>query len=183
MHRFLDNPGVTLGCVTLGTIIVLLTFLRWWKKGSSGGGGKGGEGSGRKWGQLVPFVIALAYGMLIVLSASSVSALGFLVRAGLWGGNGLGHVYLVWGIGGNDQPMSSATPALLTIGGKATLAIWTALQLGAQMWSKKQARLYSTLGVCAGVCLGLSAGIAGVAASPLASFANGAGAWYYGIVS
>jgi len=181
VNRFLDSPGVTLGCVTIGTIIVLLTVLRWWKKSS--GGGKTGEGGGRKWGQLMPFVIALCYGTLIVLSASSVSVLGFLVRAGLWGGNGLGHVYLVWGIGGTDHTMNNGPAALLTDGGKAILAIWTALMIGAQAWSKKQARLYSTLGVIAGVCLGLSAGVAGVAAGPLASFANGTGAWYYGIVS
>lgn len=170
MHIDLANPGVTLGCVTLGTIIVLLTALHWWRKGS------------RKWGQLLPFVVALAYGMLVVLSSTSVSLLGFLVRAGLWGGNGLGHVYLVWGIGGTDQTMTSATPALLTIGGKAVLAIWTAVMIAQQLWSKRTARLHTTLGVVAGIFLGLSAGIAGVAASPLASFANGTGAWYTGIV-
>lgn len=176
MNQLLANPGVTLGCVTVGTITLLLTVLRWWKKSSA----KGEDGGGRKWGQLVPFVVALCYGMLVVLSATSTSLLGFIARAGLWSGNGIGHAYLVWGIGGTDHNITKTQPALLTAGGKAVLAIWTALQVAAQKWSKKQARLYTSLGVVSGFCLGLSAGVAGIAAIPLASAVNAAGAWYAG---
>jgi len=179
VHHLLANPGVTLGCVTLGTITLLLTVLRWWKKSA----GKGGEdGSGRKWAQLIPFVVAFAYGLLIVMSASSLSVLGFIDRLGLYSGQGIGHLYLVWGIGGQDHHFTRGQTDLLTPGGKAILAIWTALQLAAQKWSKKQARLYSTLGVVSGFCLGLSAGVAGVAAVPLASAVNAGGAWYTGWV-
>jgi hypothetical protein len=177
VHINLANPGVTLGCVTLGTITLLLTLLRWWKKSSTG---KGEDGGGRKYSQLVPFVIALAYGMLVVLAATSTSLLGFIARAGLWGGKGIGHAYLVWGIGGTDHTITRSQLALLTPGGKAVLAIWTALQIASQKWSKKQARLYSTLGVISGFCLGLSAGVAGIAAIPLASSVNALGAWYSG---
>lgn len=183
MNRILENPGVTLGCVTAGTITLLLTALHWWKKGSSGKA-KGDEGgSGRRWGQLVPFVIAYCYGMLVVLSASSISVLGILARLGLWGGQGIGHAYLVWGIGGDDHHITRGAVPLLTPGGKAVLAIWTALQIAVQLWSKKRARLYTTLGVASGFLMGLSAGVAGAAAIPLASAVNGAGQWYTGWVS
>jgi hypothetical protein len=178
MSQILANPGVTLGCVTVGTITFLLTVLRWWKKSSSGG--KGEDAGGRRYGQLVPFVIAFCYGMLVVLSASSVSLLGFIARAGLWSGQGIGHAYLVWGIGGTDQHVTRGQLDILTPGGKAVLAIWTALQVASQKWSKKQARLYATLGLVSGFCLGLSAGVAGAAAIPLASAVNAAGAWYGG---
>jgi hypothetical protein len=180
MNHLLADPGVTLGCVTVGTITLLLTVLRWWKKSSSGKGENGG--GGRRWSQLVPFVIAFAYGMLVVLSANSVSVLGFISRAGLWSGQGIGHAYLVWGIGGSDPHVTRGQLDLLTPGGKCILAIWTALQIAAQKWSKKQTRLYATLGAISGFCLGLSAGLAGIAAIPLASAVNASGAWYTGWV-
>lgn len=182
MSRILENPGVTLGIVTCGTITLSVTLLRWWKK--SGGKGKTDDGgSGRRWGQLVPLAIAFCYGMLVVISSTSVSLLGFLSRLGLWGGQAIGHAYLVWGIGGTDAHITRGQPDLLTPGGKAILAIWTALQIAAHLWSKKQARLYGTLGVVSGFCLGMSAGIAGAAAIPLASAVNAAGQWYTGWVS
>lgn len=180
MNHILANPGVTLGCVTVGTITFTVTLLRWWKKSAKAG--TKGEGGGRRWSQLIPFVIALLYGLLIVMSASSVSLLGLIDRLGLYGGQGLGHLYLVYGIGGQDHYITRGNTDLLTPGGKCILAIWTALQIAAQVWSKKQARLYATLGAVSGFCLGLSAGVAGVAAIPLASAVNASGAWYTGWV-
>lgn len=167
----LANPGVTLGCVVVGTIIVVMRLLYWWKKG------------GRDVKALLPFVFALCYGMLAVLSNTSWSVLGFLTRAGLWGGNGLGYAYLVWGIGGDSPSMNRAVPIVLTTGGMAVLAIWTAVIIGVTLWSKRQTRLDNTLGCVAGVLLGLSEGIAGVAVVPLASGVNMFGAWYHGSVS
>lgn len=175
----LANPVVTLGCVTLGAIIIALTIQRWWKKGS-GGKGKGDDAGHRQWTQLLPFFLALCYGMLVVLASPGVSVLGTVSKLGLWGGNVLGYGYLVWGIGGTDTPVTRAHPVLLTPGGYAILGIWTALVIGQHMWSKRLPRLQSTLGTVAGILIGMSAGVAGVAAVPLASGVNILGAWYAG---
>jgi hypothetical protein len=175
----LGNPAVTLGGITFGTIIVVLVALRWWKKG--GGGGKG-QGGGRDWKDLVPFVVALAFGILAVLAAGPISALGLITRLSLWGGDGIGYAYLVWGIGGNSPNVARATSIVLTDGGYAVFAIWTAVMIGAFLWSKKLPKLQTGMGIFAGILLGLSQGIAGLAAVPLASAVNAGGSWYAGLV-
>lgn len=176
----LGSPAITLGGVTLGTIIVVLTLQRWWKKGGSSGGKGGDGGSSRDVKALLPFVFALCYGMLAVLASPGLSVLGFLSQLGLWGGNGLGYAYLVWGVGGRSSDVTRAQPMILTDGGYAVYAIWTAVVVGQHLWSKRLPRLQTTLGTIAGLFLGLSAGIAGIAAVPLGSAVNWLGAWYTG---
>jgi hypothetical protein len=181
MNLNLANPTVTLGCVTLGTVIIALTLQRWWHK--SGGGKKGdGGGGGRKWTSLVPFALALCYGILVVLASASTSALGGLGKLGLWGGNNLGYAYLVWGIGGDSPTVARANPVILTPGGYCILALWTALVIGHHLWSKRMPRLYNVAGTTGGILIGTSAGVAGVAAIPLASAVNFLGSWYGGLV-
>ncbi|MQY13761.1 hypothetical protein SRB5_39130 [Streptomyces sp. RB5] len=175
MSLNLGHPAVTLGGVTLGTIIVALTVQRWWKKG----GGKGGTPS---WKELLPFVFALCYGMLAVLASPGVSFMGVVSRAGLWGGNQLGYGYLVWGLGGTSPGVTRASAVVLTPGGYAVYGIWTALLVGQHLWSKRMPRLQTAFGAVAGILLGLSAGIAGIAAVPLASAVNALGSWYAGVV-
>lgn len=175
----LGTPAVSLGGITLGTIIVVLVVLRWHKKS---GGGKKGDDGGRDWKQLIPFFVALAFGILAVLAAGPISALGLITRLSLWGGDGIGYAYLVWGIGGNSPNVTRATAVVLTDGGYMIFAIWTAVMIGLHLWSKKMPRLQSALGILAGVLLGLSQGIAGMAAVPLASAVNMAGGWYAGVV-
>lgn len=179
----LGSPAVSLGGITLGTIIVVLVVQRWWKKGSGGGGKKGGDGgSNRDWKQLIPFVTALAYGILAVLAAGPLSLLGLITRLGLWGGDSIGTLYLIYGVGGTSPSVTRAVPVVLTAGGYAVYAIWTAVVIGQHLWAKKMPRLQNALGIFAGVLLGLSQGIAGTAAVPLASAVNVAGAWYTGVV-
>lgn len=177
----LGSTSVALGGVTLGTIIVVLVIQRWWKKGG-GGGRKGDGGSSRDWKQLLPFTFSLCFGMLAVLAAGPISALGLITRLGLWAGDGIGTLYLVYGVGGTSPGVTRATPVTLTPGGYAMYAIWTAVILGQHLWSKKLPRLQSGLGVAAGILLGLSRGVAGTAAVPLASLVNLAGGWYAGVV-
>lgn len=177
----LGTTAVSLGGITLGTIIVTLVVQRWWKKGS-GGGKKGDDGGSRDWKQLVPFTVALAYGILAVLAAGPISALGLITRAGLWGGDGIGTLYLVYGVGGSSPDVTRAAPVVLTAGGYAVFGIWTAVLVGQHLWSKRLPRLQSLAGILAGILLGLSSGVAGTAAVPLASAVNVAGAWYAGIV-
>lgn len=181
----LGNNAVSLGGITLGTIIVVLVVQRWWKKGGGGGGGKkkGGDGgSNRDWKDLVPFAVALSFGILAVLAAGPISALGLVTRLGLWSGDGIGHAYLVWGIGGSSPNVTRAAPVVLTPGGYAVFAIWAAAHVGQWAWSRRLPRLQSAFGTLAGVLLGLSQGIAGTAAVPLASLVNLAGSWYSGMV-
>jgi hypothetical protein len=172
----LGNPAVNLGCVTVGTGIIALTLQRWWHKSA---GKKGDDGSGgRRLTTLLPFVLALCYGILAVLASPSISVLGTVTKLGLWGGNGLGYAYLVWGIGGTSPTVARATPVVLTPGGYCILGVWTALVIGHHLWSKRMPRLYSLLGITSGVLVGTAAGVAGIAAVPLASAVNLAGSWY-----
>ncbi|MEE1735955.1 hypothetical protein PUR49_05425 [Streptomyces sp. BE147] len=175
----LGSTAVSLGGITLGTIIVVLVGVRWYKKG---GGGKGEDGGGRDWKQLLPFTIALAFGILAVLAAGPASALGLITRLGLWGGDSIGTLYLVYGVGGTSPDVTRAAPVILTPGGNGIFAIWVAVMIALFIWSKKLPRLQTLLGILAGVLLGLSQGIAGMAAVPLASAVNAAGGWYAGVV-
>lgn len=175
----LGSPAVSLGGITLGTIIVILVILRWYKKG--GGGGQKGGGS-RDWKALIPFFGALSFGILAVLAAGPDSALGLITRFSLWGGDSIGYAYLVWGIGGDSPDVTRASTIVLTPGGYAVYAIWTAVMIALHLWSKKLPRLQSLAGILAGILLGLSQGIAGMAAVPLASAINVAGSWYTGVV-
>lgn len=177
----LGSNAVSLGGITLGTIIVVLVVLRWFKKGG-GGGKKGDDGGGRDWKQLIPFFVALCFGILAVLAAGPISALGLITRLSLWGGDGIGFAYLVWGIGGESPNVTRASPVVLTDGGYAMFAIWTAVMIGLFLWSKKLPKLMTIFGIFAGILLGLSQGIAGMAAVPLASAVNAGGAWYAGLV-
>ncbi|MFF3300952.1 hypothetical protein [Streptomyces sp. NPDC002908] len=177
----LGSTAVSLGGITFGTIIVVLVILRWHKKG--GGGGKKGDGGGsRDWKQLIPFTVALAFGILAVLAAGPMSALGLITRFSLWGGDSIGTLYLVYGIGGTSPDVTRAAPVILSPGGYAVYAIWAAVMVGLYVWSKKLPRLQTILGVLAGVLLGLSQGVAGMAAVPLASAVNAAGSWYAGVM-
>jgi hypothetical protein len=186
VNGVLGNPVVDLGAVTVGTIIVALTVQRWWKTSGGGGGPKGpggpGGGGGRSWKALAPFFMSVSYGLVVILASPGISVLGTVSKLGLWGGNELGHAYLVWGIGGSDPNVSRVNPVVLTPGGYAILGIWTALVIGQHVWSRRLPRIQTSLGVAAGILLGLSAGIAGVAAIPLASGVNVLGAWYTGVV-
>lgn len=178
----LTQPYVYLGCPTLGLIIVALTLQRWWKKGTGGGKKKdGGEGGGgRSYLALLPFILSLCYGMIAVLACSGWSALGVITRLGLWGGNGLGYAYLVWGIGGTSPTVTRANPIVLTAGGYCIFALWTALVIGSHIWGRRLPRLQNIAGTLAGIFLGMAAGIAGVMAVPLASGLNLAGSWWTG---
>lgn len=177
----LGSTAVSLGGITFGTILVVLVVLRWHKKGG-GGGKKGAGGGGRDWKQLIPFTIALSFGILAVLAAGPVSALGLITRFSLWGGDSIGTLYLVYGIGGTSPDVTRAAPVILSPGGYAVFAIWAAVMVGLYIWSKKLPRLQTILGVLAGVLLGLSQGVAGMAAVPLASAVNAAGSWYAGVM-
>lgn len=180
-EQFLTQPYVTLGCPTLGVIIIALTVQRWWMKGGGGKAKKGDDGgSSRSWLALLPFVLAVCYGMVAVLASPGWSGLGIITHLGLWGGNGLGYAYLVWGIGGSSPTVTRADPMVLTAGGYCVFSLWTALIIGAHVWGRRLPRIRNIAGALAGTFLGMATGIAGVMAVPLASALNLGGAWWTG---
>lgn len=165
----LTPAGVSLGGAAIGTAILALAVQRWWLR----------EGHGPA--AIAPFVLSALYGMLVVLTAGGL--LGTAANITLWGGNGLGDLALVYGVGGNSPDATRAQNVALTDGGHVIVLILTALVAGAWMWSHKLPRMKVFAGTVCGICLGLNAGVAGTMAVPLANAANLTGAWWSGVLS
>lgn len=152
---------VTLGGLTAGIGILILTGIRWWfREGHTGAA-------------LVPFLLAFAYGMLAVLSTGGL--LSGIAGATLWGANGLGDLALVYGVGGHSANVTRGAQTALSDGGYVVVLLLTLVVFGLGKWAKKVPVSKLVFGALAGICLGLSGTIAGVAAVPLASTVNGLG--------
>ncbi|MEU9865501.1 hypothetical protein AB0D99_31995 [Streptomyces sp. NPDC047971] len=159
---------ISLGGVTCGFAIIVGFAIHWWFR------------QGRSWLALVPFVFALLYGMLAALSAyNSVSALGVVTWLAIWAGNAAGFVGLVWGVGGEDRNVTRATPVVLESGGYVVLLLVTVAFVCLLLWAGKRVpRGKLLLGALSGALLALSGTIAGIAAVPLGSATNAAGAFF-----
>jgi hypothetical protein len=159
---------ISLGGVACGFAIIVGFAIHWWFR------------QGRSWVALIPFVFALFYGMLAALSAyNSVSALGAITWLGIWAGNLAGYVGLVWGVGGEDRNITRATPIILESGGYVILLLVTVAFVCLLAWAGKHIpRGKLLLGALAGALLALSGTIAGIAAVPLGSATNAAGAFF-----
>ena len=161
--------AINLGGVTLGVGIIVLFAMRWTMKEK------------KRLGALVPFVLALLYGMLAALAAlGSVSALGGVTWLALWAGNVAGYATLVWGIGGNAPDVTRAQQLVLTDGGYAIVFLLTIVLLGLLKWGPGNSKSKILLGCLAGILIALSGNVAGVAAVPLGSGANFAGVAFTG---
>jgi hypothetical protein len=162
---------VTWGGIVLGLFLLILRIGLWW------------PGVKRIKGDLVgnllsvvPLVYAWLYGVLAVLCVGGL--VGAIADVALWGGNWLGDLALVWGVGGNAAVIAShgGSPSALTNGGTAMVLLFTALFV--VMLNKSDSpRSHLWQMAWSGILLGLSSGFAGKAAVPLASFVNLAGAW------
>ncbi len=150
--------AVSLGGVTLGAAILVLTAIRWWFK------------EAHKIGALVPFLLSTAYGMLAILTTGG--ALGTLAGIALWGSNGLGDLGLVYGVGGTTQDVTRAHQIAITPGGYVVVLLLTFTIAGLIKWAKAIPVSKLLFGILCGICLGLSGTIAGTAAVPLASGVN-----------
>jgi len=161
--------AINLGGVTLGVGIIVLFAMRWTMKEK------------KRLGALVPFVLALLYGMLAALAAlGSVSALGGVTWLALWAGNVAGYATLVWGIGGNAPDVTRAQQLVLTDGGYAIVFLLIIVLLGLLKWGPGNSKSKILLGCLAGILIALSGNVAGVAAVPLGSGANFAGVAFTG---
>ncbi|MEU0370624.1 hypothetical protein ABZ070_10225 [Streptomyces sp. NPDC006283] len=154
----ITNNLVTLGGVVVGLAILTTTLIRWVFQEK------------KRPAALAPFLLALAYGMLLILSAGGI--LGAAADIALWGANGLGDLTLVWGVGGGTQNVTRAAQMALTNGGHAVVILLTVALLALWKFAGKVPNGKLAAGILCGICLGLSGAVAGAAAVPLASGAN-----------
>ncbi|UUS30846.1 MULTISPECIES: hypothetical protein [Streptomyces] len=162
--------AINLGGVTLGVAIVLAFVMRWIMKEK------------RRLAALVPFVLSLLYGMLAALAAlGSWSVLGATTWVALWAGNVAGYTGLVWGIGGTAPDVTRAQQIALTPGGYAIVALFTVALFALLWWGPQQHKGKLLFGALAGILVALSGTVAGIAAVPLGSGVNMAGAAFTGM--
>jgi hypothetical protein len=109
MHHRPHN--VTLGGVAVGTAILIRTLVRWWFKEK------------HRPSDLVPFVLSIAYGMLLILSGGGL--LGGGARVALWGANGIGRRRPHYGVGGTTMDVTRARQLVLDPGGHVVVALLT----------------------------------------------------------
>lgn len=168
-------PIVTIGGVTIGLCILIATIVQWYP----------GYRTLKKkpvpfLGQLLPFALAWAYGVLAILTVGGI--VGWAADTTLWISNWLGDVALVWGVGGQaGQSASASTYLPLTQTGTALVLILTVAMIVGAKKSKYGSDLKR--GSWCGICLGTSAGVAGFAAVPLAQAVNWAGQAAYGVIA
>lgn len=159
--------AINLGGVTIGVAVVLVYLMRWILKEK------------RQPTALVPFVLALLYGMLAALAAlGSVSVLGSITWVTLWAANVSGYAALVWGVGGTAPDVTRAQQLVLTPGGYAVVLLFTAVLIALWKWAPKVPNGKLAAGSFAGVAVALSGNVAGAAAVPLGSMVNLLGSWY-----
>ncbi|MET9617539.1 hypothetical protein [Kitasatospora indigofera] len=152
---------VTLGGLTVGTALLILSAIRWWFR------------DGHQPAAAVPYLLATAYGMLAILTTGGI--LGGTAGVALWGANGLGDLSLVYGVGGNTGDVTRARQIALSDGGYVMVLLLTVILFGLWKWATKVPNGKLAAGIGTGVCLGLSGTVAGAAAVPLASAVNAAG--------
>lgn len=159
--------AINLGGVTAGVAVIVWFLIRWWFAES------------RRWTALVPFVLALAYGMLAALAAfGSASVLGAAVWLNLWAANVSGYLALVYGVGGNAPDVTRAGQLALTSGGYVIVLLLTVVLVALCKFAKKIPTGKIVAGSFSGISVALSGSVAGIAAIPLGSGANFLGSWF-----
>lgn len=168
----MPNTLVTLGGVSVGVCILALFGIRWWFREK------------HRPAALIPFLLALAYGMLAALSAGTAwSALGAAAWVTLWAANVAGYAALVWGVGGHSPDVTRGHQLVLTNGGFVIVLLLTAVLIGLWKWARKVPNGEIGAGFAAGVCLALSGNVAGIAAVPLGSAVNLLGSGFTSVFS
>lgn len=160
---------ISLGGVAVGVGITVMFGVRWWFKEK------------HQLTALVPFILALMYGMLAALATFTAwSALGLVTWAAIWIANVAGYAGLVVGVGGNDRFVVRGNPVVLTDGGFVVVFLLTLVIIALWKWAPKVPNGKLAAGMFSGVCLALSGSVAGIAAVPLGSAANMLGSGFTG---
>lgn len=161
--------AINLGGVAAGVAVILWFAIRWW------------FAEQHRWTALVPFVLALLYGMLAALAAyGSASALGWAVWLNLWAANVGGYAGLVYGVGGTAPDVTRAGQLALTSGGYVVVLLLTVVLIALCKFAKRIPTGKIAAGAFAGIAIALSGSVAGVAAIPLGSGANLLGSGFTG---
>lgn len=170
----LDIPTyglVSLGGVTVGLSLFAWDFSRWYASHKK-------RFALKALRQLAPFVLCMAYGALLVLSAGGI--IGAAADWSLWGTNTVGEVILVYGVGGTSPDVTRSSHLALTPGGHAVVIIVTVVF--AAVASRRGFRLDFVRGVLSGVSLGLASSIAGAVGYVLAPVVSTAGDYVAGLL-
>ncbi|MEV8623393.1 hypothetical protein [Streptomyces sp. NPDC051079] len=156
---------INLGGIVVGCAIVLGFGIRWWFTEK------------HDLTALLPFVLAHLYGMIAALATYTAwSLLGIATWATIWAGNAAGYVGLVWGVGGTDRNATRANPIVLTEGGFVIVFLLTVVLIALWKWAPRVSNGKLAAGASSGALLALSGTVAGIAAVPLGSAVNAAGA-------
>lgn len=152
---------VTLGGVTVGSAILISYGIYWWFREK------------HQAAAVVPFVLAAAYGMLLILSGGGL--LGRAAGITLWGANGIGDHALRWGVGGTTMDVTRARQLVLDPGGHVVVLLLTVTMICLWKFARKLRSWKLAVGIVCGICLALSGTLAGAAALPLGSSVNALG--------
>lgn len=160
--------SVSLGGVAIGAALLIAFGIRWFFQEK------------HRPVALVPYLLSLAYGMLLVLSGGGI--LGWLAGVALWGSNGLGDLALVWGVGGSTHDVTRSHRLVLDPGGHVVVLLVTVVLVCFWKWAKGKIPHYKIAwGSLTGISLGLSGTLAGAAAIPLGSLVNFLGTAFTGV--
>ncbi|WP_030267929.1 hypothetical protein [Streptomyces sp. NRRL B-24484] len=152
-------PATTLGAVFTGLALLIVYGFVWWYR------------EGHRAAALLPWFLAMAYGILATLTAGSL--LQVLAGTALWGSGGLGDLALVFGVGTGTGDVTASSSVALTKGGGIVVALLTVVMVCLLTIARRSIPWLKTAGgMVSGVCLALTSVIAGPAAVPLASAAN-----------
>lgn len=168
----------TAGSFAAGLYFVIRAVLDWWP------GLPGKKGFDAKGAVLTaaPFVLAYAYGVLVILGVGGI--VGWLANASVWGVGWVGDGALIYGVGGTRQDIGiGGRQMALSNGGLMFILLATGFLVGVLKRSKtsEYTKRMVKWGALAGVLTGTVASVANALAIPLASTANAAGAWMNGV--
>lgn len=163
---------VSLGGVTVGLSLIAWEVVRWWP-------GRKQALKAKHLLTLLPFVLALLYGMLLILSAGGL--LGGGADWTLWGSSAIGDAALRYGLDSPSPAVTRTSHLVLTPGGHAVVIIATVVLIA--VWTKRRGINWKLVrAVVAGISLGLSSGAAGAAGYVLSPAVSTAGDWVVGIL-
>ena len=162
---------VSLGGVTVGLSLFAWDFSRWWASNKK-------RFTPKALRRLAPFLLCLAYGTLLILSAGGL--IGAAADWSLWGTNQVGGVILVYGVGGTSPIVTRSSHLALSPGGHAVIIIITVVFLAVS--GVRSFRWDFVRGVLAGVSLGLASSIAGAVGYVLAPVVSTAGDYVAGLL-
>ena len=164
------GTGITLGGAAVGMAILAHHLGGWYP---------GWKTLRKDWlGQvaaLLPFVLAWCYGTALLMCAGGLVRL--LTDLTVWGTSWTGDAILVWGVGGQwSDHVPERDVQYLTNGGHVIVVVLTGLVIGLYKRGKVDTGSLAR-GTFCGVLVGQTGGVLGVAAIPVASSLNVAGAW------